>query len=207
MDELSLLLHGDAPLVVYDDGGAMPPPEDVEPTPIDLAGFDPDRAREVQAMAALQHAETLDLEIVAVAAAGPPRTERRYEQPGWQVCEHARMAKRVKTTQKENERAHALANARASQARLIVAEFPLIAKRLGVSGVQKGTLSEGRGLMLTRRAFLPAIRGRGQCRNAQKKACTVIAEVMLETENDFTVAMLTAGAGATVHLEETSGGH
>ena len=183
--ELSLLdLFGPpvAPLPIADEddvaafafAGVADHPMDVE-----VAGA-------MLALEGAQDNEAGDLDVVLALAAPRAAPVRTYRLRSWEQLAHARDCKRVKMAMRQEAQLRVVAQQRAAETVMVLAEFPMLARQMGIRAPTVGNLTPERGAMIVRLACLPAFRGKVACRNNQKRALAIVADVMGDEQKTFT---------------------
>ena len=88
--------------------------------------------------------------------------------------------------QRQEAQLRVVAQQRAAETGMVLAEFPMLARQMGIRAPTVGNLTPGRGAMIVRLACLPAFRGKVACRTNQKRALAIVADVMADEQKTFT---------------------
>ena len=94
------------------------------------------------------------------------------------------------SAKRQEDKQRAVAQQRAAETGMVLAEFPMLAKQLCIRAPTVGNLTPERGAMIVRLACLPAFRGKVACRNNQKRALAIVADVMADEQKTFTDRLL-----------------
>ena len=171
--------------VVDEDAGAALPLAGVfeEPMDVEVAGA-------MLALEGAQDNEADDLDVVLALAAPRAAPVRTYRLRSWEQLAHARDCKRVKMAVRQEAQLRVVAQQRAAETGMVLAELPMLARQMGIRAPTVGNLTPERGAMIVRLACLPAFRCKVACRSNQKRALAIVADVMADEQKTFTDRLL-----------------
>lgn len=174
--ELLALLESDPPSnhVVAEEDGQHPIVEVQEPEQARVEQEPHDRPDgAIDQLDVDRDAELDDLQMLVQLGANP---KHKHQQRSWDLLNHARAAKKQKSLEQQVSTLKAVVAAEKAKLITVAAEYPLVAKTLGLS--RDPGVGEERAKHLCRLAFMPSLKGNISCRNKQNRACAVVSRVL-----------------------------